>query len=122
MAFKLAAKLADLPLDSGYCAQIDGHEVGLYRLARTGDVHAMENSCPHAGYPLHIGALEGSVIICAGHGWPFDVCTGRMPVNPDGFPLERYPTRVEGDEVWVDLDNPLPDERRREHDAQRRER
>ena len=72
----------------------------------------MENRCPHAGYPLHYGPLQGSVIICRLHGWPFDVCTGRMPGNLDGYALERFPTRVEGDEVWVDLDNPLPDERR----------
>jgi len=111
MAFKFAARLADIPLDSGYCAHIDGHDVGLYRIAKTGELHAMENRCPHAGFPLHIGALEGSIIICAAHGWPYDVCTGRMPGRSDGFPLKRYPIELRGEEVWVDIEAPLPDER-----------
>ena len=113
MAFRRVAKLADIPLDSGYCVQIEGVDVGLYRLAGSGEVKAMENRCPHAGYPLHLGSLEGTFIVCRLHGWPFDVCSGRMRGMDDGFALERYPTRVENDEVWVDFENPIPEERPR---------
>ena len=113
MAFKPVAKLADIPEGTGFGVEIDGFEIGLYRLAESGEIRAMENSCPHAGYPLHRGYLEGTVIVCQLHGWPFDVCSGRMPGNSDGFALDRYPTRVEGDDVLVDLENPIRDERGR---------
>lgn len=105
MAFQRVARLADLPDDHGLLVELDGREIGLYRV---GDqVYAMDNECPHAGYPLHEGLLDGSVIVCPGHGFEYDVESGRMPGTTGGECLARYPVRVEGDEVLIDPDRPL---------------
>ena len=77
MAFERVARLDEIAPGRGHCVRVRGREIGLYRVGA--DLHAMDNACPHAGYPLHEGELEGGVVYCAGHGWPFDVTTGRPP-------------------------------------------
>ena len=76
-------------------------------------VYAMEDACPHAGYPLHEGDLVGCVITCRFHGWPFDVRTGFDPDDADGFPIPCFAVEVDGDDVRVDLENRINDPRRR---------
>ena len=105
MGFKRVACLRDVPSDRGLEITLDGIEIGLYRI---GDAyHAMDNLCPHAGYPLCDGSLEGSTIVCPGHGWEFDVITGLAPGEVDEPALARYPVRVEGEDLLVDVTAPL---------------
>jgi nitrite reductase/ring-hydroxylating ferredoxin subunit len=101
MAFQRATRLQEIPEGRGKRVRIDDVEVGLFRVGDA--VHAMENLCPHAGYPLSEGILEGCVIVCPLHGWDFDVTTGFKPTDPDGFPIPCYAVRLDGDEVWVDV-------------------
>jgi nitrite reductase/ring-hydroxylating ferredoxin subunit len=59
--------------------------------------------CPHedvglAGAPLD----ETGTLTCPGHGYRFDVLTGRCE-HDAALILRRYPVTVIGDEVWVDL-------------------
>lgn len=90
---------------------VDGIGVGLYSV--DGEIYAMEDACPHAGYPLSEGELEGCIISCRAHGWPFDVRTGFDPDNADGFPVPCFAVEVEGEEVRIDLSNRINDPRRR---------
>ena len=107
MAFERVARLSELPAGKGRCVRVGEREIGLYRVGEA--VYAMDNACPHAGYPLAEGPLDGTVVICNGHGWEYDVCTGRPPGVAGGEALERYPVRVEDGDVLVDVDAPLPD-------------
>ncbi len=105
MKFQRVARLADLPEEGGLAVSIDGVEIGLYRV---GDrVYAMEDVCPHAGYPLHEGTVEGTRVVCSGHGWEFDLESGLAPGEQDEEPLVRYPVRVEGEDVLVDFHSPI---------------
>ncbi len=72
----------------------------------------MEDACPHAGVPLSDGTLEGCVITCRAHGWPFDVRTGFDPDHADGFPIPCFAVELRGDEVLVDLAVRINDPRR----------
>lgn len=105
MAFTRVARIEDVPDGRGLCVRIDGIDVGLFRVGE--EIHAMENRCPHAGDPLSEGALEGAIIECAAHGWRFDVRTGFRPDDGDGFPIPRFPVRIENGHVEVDLEAPL---------------
>lgn len=105
MAFERVAKISELPRDRGLCVELGGCQIGLYRV--DGAVHAMEDACPHAGYPLHEGLLEGSVVTCSGHGWEYDVVTGRVPGTSGDHPIPRYAVELRGDEVWVDVEQRL---------------
>ena len=62
MSFERVASLPDIPTDRGLCVRVDGREVGLYRVGER--IYAMDNLCPHAGFPLHEGSLEGTVVEC----------------------------------------------------------
>jgi nitrite reductase/ring-hydroxylating ferredoxin subunit len=112
MAFVRVAQLEEIPSDRGLRVHIDGVDIGLYRVDEC--VYAMEDTCPHAGFPLSEGELEGCVIHCRAHGWPFDVRTGFDPENADGFPIPCFAVSVADGVVEVDLDQRINDPRRRE--------
>lgn len=72
---------------------------------------AVSNVCPHMGASLCEGKLEGKNIICPKHKSVFDVTTGKV-VSPGSLlflkvkvnDLRRYNTKVEGKEVFVEVD------------------
>ncbi|WP_308737545.1 Rieske (2Fe-2S) protein [Paenibacillus sp. AR247] len=39
-------------------------------------VHALDNRCPHLGFPLHMGSLCNGILTCHWHHARFDVCSG----------------------------------------------
>lgn len=103
MAFERVAKLSDVPRGRGLRVRVGELEVGLFRVQDA--IYAMENRCPHGDSPLSEGELNGCVVVCAAHGWDFDVRTGFKPGDPDGFPVPCFAVRVEGDEIWVDVED-----------------
>jgi len=87
-----------LPAGRGVSTWVAGHNVALFRVGDA--VHAVEDSCPHAGSALGSGSLEGCVVRCPSHGLPFDVRTG-CGVDNSGMKVATYPVRVEGGRVLV---------------------
>ena len=67
-----------------------------------GELVACPGVCPHEDVALVDGDLEGATITCPGHGYRFDLHTGRCKHDP-GLELRRYPITIVGDEVWADL-------------------
>ncbi len=67
-----------------------------------GEILACPGVCPHEDVALADGDLDGPTITCPGHGYRFDLRTGRCKHDPD-LELRRYPVTLVGDEVWVDL-------------------
>ncbi len=67
-----------------------------------GELVAVPGVCPHEDVPLATGELRGGAIICAGHGYAFDLQTGRCAHDP-ALELRRYPITLIGCEIWVDL-------------------
>lgn len=105
MAFQRVARIEDVPHGRGLCVAVDGIDVGLFRIA--GEIHALENRCPHAGDPLSEGVLEGAIVTCRAHGWQFDIRTGFRPQDADGFPIPCFAVRIAAGNVEVDLEQPL---------------
>ena len=67
-----------------------------------GALVACPGVCPHEDVALSDGDFDGAAITCHGHGYRFDLATGRCTHDP-GLELRRYPITVVGDAVWVDL-------------------
>lgn len=67
-----------------------------------GELVAVPGVCPHEDVALADGWIEGREIVCHGHGYAFDVDTGRCRHAP-WLELRRYPITLVGDDVWVDL-------------------
>jgi nitrite reductase/ring-hydroxylating ferredoxin subunit len=41
-----------------------------------GKVFALDNRCPHLGFPLHRGTVEDGILTCHGHHARFDLASG----------------------------------------------
>src|SRR5690349_1559237 len=71
-----------------------------YACFRQGDaVHAVDDRCPHQGYPLSQGCVKDGVLTCEWHNWKFDLATGDNLFG--GEPVRRYPTHVEDGRVHL---------------------
>lgn len=67
-----------------------------------GELIATPGVCPHEDVSLALGWLEGDKLVCPGHGYEFDLRTGRCK-HDAGLELRRYKITQLADEVWVDL-------------------
>ena len=80
--------------------RIAGHSLALF--FHDGRVHALDNRCPHMGFPLHRGTLQDGILTCHWHHARFDLESGG---TFDQFADEArvFPVEVRDGEVWVDL-------------------
>ncbi|MSR13719.1 MAG: 2Fe-2S ferredoxin [Gammaproteobacteria bacterium] len=70
-------------------------------------VRAVQQTCPHQQFSLADGILDRHVLTCRAHLWQFDVRTDRG-INPSDCALAVYPTKVEGDDVYIDVAQTAP--------------
>ena len=101
MAFTKGCTLDNLWKGEMEGFEVDGVEVLLVH-TDSGEVHAVQAICPHQEVDLAEGELEGKVLTCCMHLWQFDVLTGKG-VNPTHAELAKYPVKVEGEDVLVDV-------------------
>ncbi len=65
-----------------------------------GQVYALDNRCPHLGFPLDRGSVEDGILTCHWHHARFDVTSGcTFDLWADDVPPGRVV--VKGEEVWV---------------------
>ena len=78
-----------------------------------GVYHAVDNRCPHMGYPMSEGTVRDGVLICHWHHWEFDLKTGGCFLTT-GDDLKSFPLRVDEDGfVCVGLSGGEQEEARR---------
>ncbi|MDY7224835.1 Rieske (2Fe-2S) protein [Hyalangium rubrum] len=92
------ARLSDLDERGRLVVRVEGTPVAILRIA--GQLYAMQDTCPHRGGPLSEGDVDGYLVHCPLHAWPFDVRTGACPSNA-GVRLRIYAVRVVGEEIQV---------------------
>ena len=76
----------------------DGTEIALFNV--NGKFSAIENFCPHKGYPLADSRLYGGIVECDLHGWRFDVSSGECFTKKD-CSLESYEVVIE--DGWIKI-------------------
>lgn len=108
MAFVRAGSYSELAKKGSELIRLEGKQIVLFDGPK--GVFACNNRCPHEGYPLKEGSLtDGCILTCNWHNWKFDLESGETLVGGDK--LRRYPVRIEGDEIWLDLTEPPQDEK-----------
>jgi len=104
MPFVKVGSLSALPPGSVMETQVGD---GTYAICNAGgEVHALDGICQHAGGPLGHGALHGTTLVCPWHAWEFDCRTHETPganEMDDGFQLARFPVKIEGDDIFIDV-------------------
>lgn len=93
------ARVDDVTPGTGSVVHLDLHDIALFRVGDT--FYALGNACPHRGQPLGMGGLEGHIVTCPGHGYPFDVRTGRTAWDPE-LCARVIPVRVV--EGWIEVE------------------
>jgi class 3 adenylate cyclase/nitrite reductase/ring-hydroxylating ferredoxin subunit len=111
--FVRAATARDVETAGRVAVQVDGHAVVLF--ADGGRVYAVDNRCPHMGFPLQRGSLKDGILTCHWHHARFDLATGGT-FDPWADDVRVFPTQIRDGEVWVDL---APPEHLRAHSRQR---
>src|SRR5437879_2406038 len=95
-----AASLADLRRLGSLVAHVDGHTLALFA---DGDaVFAVDNRCPHMGFPLHRGTLDAGILTCHWHHARFDLATGGT-FDQWADELQTFPVELREGAVWVDV-------------------
>jgi nitrite reductase/ring-hydroxylating ferredoxin subunit len=116
-----AASLADLRASGRLVVHVDRQSLCLF--ADGDQVYAVDNRCPHMGFPLHRGTLCDGILTCHWHHARFDLSTGGT-FDQWADDLRRFPVEVRGDDVLVDV-SPLEDmvnhQRRRLRDGLQRD-
>src|SRR6187397_2592537 len=94
------ASLEELRAAGRLVVHHDHHVVFL--LADGDDVHAVDNRCPHMGFPLHRGTVSDGILTCHWHHARFDLCSGGT-FDQWADELRRFPVELDGGEIYVDV-------------------
>src|ERR1051325_7717807 len=101
--FTRVASLAELRAAGRLVVAAGGQTILL--LADGDAVHAVDNRCPHMGFPLHRGTVDDGILTCHWHHARFDLCSGGT-FDQWADELRRFPVELRDDEVLVDLRPP----------------
>ena len=83
-----------------------GHAITVFPL---GDrFAAVDNRCPHMGFPLDRGTVSNGILTCHWHHARFDLSSGGT-FDPFADDVRAFPVTVSGGRVWVDPRPPTSD-------------
>ena len=83
-----------------------GHAIAVFPL---GDrFAAVDNRCPHMGFPLDRGTVSNGILTCHWHHARFDLSSGGT-FDPFADDVRAFPVTVSGGRVWVDPSPPTAD-------------
>ena len=109
------ARLADVQAAGCLTVQAGGHALALWSYAD--QVYAVDNRCPHMGFPLNQGTVKDGILICHWHHARFDLASGGT-FDQFADDVRTFPVTLRDGDVWVDL-TPRPVQQQRGHQRER---
>ena len=101
-----ACSLAELERDRIRVTSAGGRAVAV--VLDEGRVYAVDNRCPHMGFPLHRGTVRDGILTCHWHHAKFDLASG-CTFDLFADDAATFPVDVRDGEVWLDPRPPAPD-------------
>ena len=101
--FQTVARVGEIPEGEGRAFSIGGRVIAVFN--DRGAFRAIDDRCPHAGASLSHGSLVEGTVMCAWHGWRFNLCDGGW-ADYSKLKIGVYPVRVVGDEILVEVPEP----------------
>ncbi len=83
-----------------------GHTMAVFY--HNGEVHAVDNRCPHMGFPLDRGTVKDGILTCHWHHARFDLSSGGT-FDPFADDVRSFPVSIVEGEVWVNPSPPEPE-------------
>jgi 3-phenylpropionate/trans-cinnamate dioxygenase ferredoxin subunit len=99
--YEAVTRVSDLPPGAYQEFELGGREIIVANLR--GRFCAFTAICSHMDGPLVQGTLVDGVITCPWHFSEFRVEDGSVVKGPATQPIETYPVRVEGEDIFVAL-------------------
>src|SRR5262245_45869927 len=105
------ASLAELQAEGRLTVVAQHNVVALFE--SNGQVYAVDNRCPHMGFPLDKGTVNDCILTCHWHHARFDLASGgTFDLWADD--VRSFPVKIEQGDIWVDVSAPAND-RERQH-------
>jgi len=79
---------------------VDGLAVPVMIANVDGTFYAATSMCPHEDVSLLGGSRHGTIIVCPGHAYEFDLRDGRCG-HTDKLRLKTYRVRIVGNELFI---------------------
>ncbi len=98
--YQTVARVGAVVEGQGRPFQAAGRAIALF--LSEGAYYALDDVCPHQGFPLNDGIVCGATVSCLAHDWRFDLNDGSW-FEDAHLRVRTYPVRVVGDEIQVDL-------------------
>ncbi|MFB6285836.1 MAG: Rieske (2Fe-2S) protein [Candidatus Bipolaricaulia bacterium] len=95
-----AGTLDELRQKGRLVASGGGHNIAIFE--HEGEIYAVDNRCPHMGFPLSQGSLEDGILTCHWHHARFDVASGGT-FDPWADDVRTFPVEVHDGEIRVDV-------------------
>ena len=95
-----AIALGEVPKGGSRVVNLAGHVVALFN--SNGRLFALDNRCPHMGFPLDRGTVRDCILTCHWHHARFDLLTGGT-FDQWADDVRVFPLRVEDGAVMVDV-------------------
>jgi nitrite reductase/ring-hydroxylating ferredoxin subunit len=77
------------------------HGIAVFASSTTDQLYAVDNRCPHMGFPLHKGSVADGILTCHWHHARFDLTSGGT-FDPWADDVQTYPVVIQDDVVYVD--------------------
>jgi nitrite reductase (NADH) small subunit len=99
--YRTVCRVDELNAGEGRLFEWEGRQIAVFS-AGEGRYYAIDDTCLHAGGPLHEGGLIGTSVVCPWHHWEFDLEDGSCSLNPF-HKLAVYRVREREGEVQVEV-------------------
>lgn len=107
MDYVKVANAAQVP--EGALVPVEAAGVKLLLTKVSGTYYAAQRKCPHLGFNLCKGKLEGASVVCMLHKAKFDLGTGQIERDPKLLfigmkaktDLKTYPVKEMGEDIYV---------------------
>jgi nitrite reductase/ring-hydroxylating ferredoxin subunit len=99
-----AASLAELQAKGQLLVRLDHQMVALFY--SNNQVYAIDNRCPHMGFPLHGSVCKDGIVTCPWHYARFDLASGGT-FDSWADDVRSFPVQIQDGEIWIDLAPPI---------------
>lgn len=107
MDYIRVANVSDVAM--GQILPVEANGLKLLLAQVGGNFYAAQRKCPHLGFNLCRGSLDGAAVVCPLHKAKFDLATGATERDPKllffamkaKHDLAVYPVKLEGQDIFV---------------------
>ena len=101
MPWRDLGPLTDLPEERGVGVDLGGVRLAVFRIG--GEVFAIDDHCPHRGFPLRDGTIVAGQVRCRTHGSVFDLRSGELRRGPASCGVGTYRVEILDGVVRVEV-------------------